>query len=46
MNMPVHYRSSLETMDVITRPKVSDCVCWGGGDGEGRSQMWLQYQCG
>ena len=35
MNMPAHYRSSLETMDVITRPKVSQCVCWGGGMGRG-----------
>ena len=31
MNMPAHYRSTLETMDVITRPKVSQCLCVLGG---------------
>ena len=29
MNMPAHYRSTLETMDVITRPKVSHSLSGG-----------------
>ena len=37
MNMPAHYRSTLETMDVITRPKVSQCLCVG----EVQYQVWM-----